>query len=487
MANTQKLSPQGYNINDNPINENPMWDIDATGGGNVPPGGLTGQVLAKKSATDYDTEWVDQSGGGGGVTPAQVQALIDQNLNPVKSNISDIETEQETQNTDISANTTAIGQLDTRVTNINGYAENIYNELNGRTTIVEASVDEFRGKIGDLENLTEGQGREIQGNTNDINAINQSLSGGTATQVLTKVSAENGDYAWRAVPSTGGVTLEQVHEITDPIASDVATNTAGIEMLGTTLRTTDQNVEALTTRVTTAETDIQTNAGDIQTNKTDIEALTPRVTQNETDIATNTGNISDLGSSVSSLESSVNGLEASFNPLNNAVNGAGTTGQVLTRTGTANNAFAWQNPAGGVEPKKIVAIALENVIISGYTGSTQTTYFTWNYTTSGERVTIQNGTNYGGNGSVVALEKDTGNFPSGITDSYCQAVVSFVVNFSDGSQSSGFTGTGVTLVAPVTIQARLQYCLLPLGSIALRIAQSSTGNLNIGLTKLDTL
>lgn len=25
-----------------------------------------GQVLAKKSATDYDTEWVDQTGGGGG-------------------------------------------------------------------------------------------------------------------------------------------------------------------------------------------------------------------------------------------------------------------------------------------------------------------------------------------------------------------------------------------------------------------------------------
>jgi hypothetical protein len=32
----------------------------------VPTGGATGQVLAKASATDYDTEWVDQSGGGSG-------------------------------------------------------------------------------------------------------------------------------------------------------------------------------------------------------------------------------------------------------------------------------------------------------------------------------------------------------------------------------------------------------------------------------------
>lgn len=35
----------------------------------VPTGGTTGQVLAKNSNTDFDTEWVDQTGGsGGGVT-----------------------------------------------------------------------------------------------------------------------------------------------------------------------------------------------------------------------------------------------------------------------------------------------------------------------------------------------------------------------------------------------------------------------------------
>ena len=34
-------------------------------GEGVPTGGTTGQVLAKASNTDYDTEWVDQTGGGG--------------------------------------------------------------------------------------------------------------------------------------------------------------------------------------------------------------------------------------------------------------------------------------------------------------------------------------------------------------------------------------------------------------------------------------
>lgn len=37
-----------------------------TAGVGVPTGGTTGQVLAKKSGSDYDTEWVNQSGGGGG-------------------------------------------------------------------------------------------------------------------------------------------------------------------------------------------------------------------------------------------------------------------------------------------------------------------------------------------------------------------------------------------------------------------------------------
>lgn len=44
-----------------------MDGADGQDGVGVPTGGTTGQVLAKASGTDYDTEWVDQSGGGGTV------------------------------------------------------------------------------------------------------------------------------------------------------------------------------------------------------------------------------------------------------------------------------------------------------------------------------------------------------------------------------------------------------------------------------------
>ena len=51
----------------------PKGDTGDTGeqgpaGVGVPAGGSAGQVLAKASGTDYDTEWINQSGGGGGTS-----------------------------------------------------------------------------------------------------------------------------------------------------------------------------------------------------------------------------------------------------------------------------------------------------------------------------------------------------------------------------------------------------------------------------------
>lgn len=41
---------------------------NGTNGVGVPIGGTSGQVLSKIDATDYNTQWIDQSGGGGGLT-----------------------------------------------------------------------------------------------------------------------------------------------------------------------------------------------------------------------------------------------------------------------------------------------------------------------------------------------------------------------------------------------------------------------------------
>ena len=49
---------------------------DGAAGPGVATGGTTGQVLAKASNTDFDTEWIDQSAGGG-VTAGQAMLFIE--------------------------------------------------------------------------------------------------------------------------------------------------------------------------------------------------------------------------------------------------------------------------------------------------------------------------------------------------------------------------------------------------------------------------
>jgi hypothetical protein len=64
VVGTVPIGPRGPAGADStvPGPEGPQGDP----GQGVPVGGTEGQVLAKNSATNYDTEWVDQTGGGGG-------------------------------------------------------------------------------------------------------------------------------------------------------------------------------------------------------------------------------------------------------------------------------------------------------------------------------------------------------------------------------------------------------------------------------------
>ena len=55
-------SGQSFNVMDGQDGQDGQ---DGAPGVGVPSGGTTGQVLKKKSGTDYDTEWANESGGGG--------------------------------------------------------------------------------------------------------------------------------------------------------------------------------------------------------------------------------------------------------------------------------------------------------------------------------------------------------------------------------------------------------------------------------------
>lgn len=52
------VSPQGYQITKDPVNNNPFWESEEVNPqALLPSGGATGDILRKKSANNYDTEW----------------------------------------------------------------------------------------------------------------------------------------------------------------------------------------------------------------------------------------------------------------------------------------------------------------------------------------------------------------------------------------------------------------------------------------------
>ena len=73
---TVSQTATGYHITITDVSGTDYVDLyngaDGTDGVGVPSGGTAGQVLAKASGTDYDTEWVTPSGGGGGGTPVEI-------------------------------------------------------------------------------------------------------------------------------------------------------------------------------------------------------------------------------------------------------------------------------------------------------------------------------------------------------------------------------------------------------------------------------
>lgn len=69
MSEFNPNSPTGYKLPD-PTNQNPFWDEDTptppSDFHGLPPGGEPGQVLTKSSYADYDADWQEPTGGGGG-------------------------------------------------------------------------------------------------------------------------------------------------------------------------------------------------------------------------------------------------------------------------------------------------------------------------------------------------------------------------------------------------------------------------------------
>lgn len=142
------LGEPGYDTTNNKIkvgNGTSTWTqlsylTDATGN-DIPAGGTTGQVLAKASGTNYDTEWVDQTGGDGGefngtATAIELTGTIPYTNDNVLSTVVDFTRPNNSNNT--------VDAIDTGLTIKRGNNGGIYNSANN----VETNWDSDQSPLG---------------------------------------------------------------------------------------------------------------------------------------------------------------------------------------------------------------------------------------------------------------------------------------------------------------------------------------------------
>ena len=118
-------------------------------GEGVPSGGTTGQVLKKKSNNDYDTEWVNESGGGSGGT----------------SDYTDLNNKPKINNVELSGNKSL---SDLGITNFSGDYNDLSNKPTIPTALSELSSDESHRVVTDIEKSTWNNKSSFSGDYNDL-------------------------------------------------------------------------------------------------------------------------------------------------------------------------------------------------------------------------------------------------------------------------------------------------------------------------------
>lgn len=391
MANNQPLSPQGYNVNDAPVNTNPFWE--AGGGepitGGLPPGGSPGQILEKKTATDYDAQWVDPTTGG--VTMAQVRAITD----PIEEAVTSNKAGQDAINVElwaaINENTPPdLTALTERVTTVEA---NLAQEVEDRVAAIQAlqaQIDAIEGSdIEALEQAVATLQSEVEAlqaalEAIDLTEINAQLAAHTQSiaalesiteqhttdisQLREDLTAETTEREADKVELQGGISanaslIAAVSQRVTILESWQAIAVATLDQLNNDLEaeatTREENDEALGERIDAVIASVNSLkaqwdadiAEAIGTLPADVAALTEDVQQLSTKVDTYDGRITNAEEvAEAASETAANAVAVAEGVADDLAAfevtfEGGTSGQVLTRTG--DNGYTWEDAQGG--------------------------------------------------------------------------------------------------------------------------------------------
>jgi hypothetical protein len=295
MANLQPLSPQGYNITEAPVNTNPFYE-EPSGGGNVPAGGSPGQVLVKKTAADYDTEWQTPDG----VTNAQLNELED------------------TLRADIDAETKARQTQDTA--------------LSGQIADNTAAITAEQTARQDADSaLQQSINAEQQTRQAQDTALSGQIAANAAAVEQETTNRQNAD---NALSQRVTAVEQQVKDLNIP---DVSGLTAEVEQLQGQMTLFENDLNAEEKARAAADTQLQQGLEAEQTARNAaIQEQNTAIQQNADAIAAEQIARQQADTAFQQAIDGKTGLPA-----------GGTEGQVLTKTSGTDYAAEWQDPTGG--------------------------------------------------------------------------------------------------------------------------------------------
>ncbi len=211
------------------------------GSGSVPDGGKTGQVLAKKSDTDGDVEWVDQTGGSD--YESEIASLTSENSQQT-SEIGSLSTENSTQTSEIgslsvsmselasaaasqsaaqseidSTQTSEIGSLSTENSTQTSEISSLASETSAQTSEIASLTSENSTQTSEIGSLS----TENSTQTSEIGSLSVSMSELASTAASTSAAQSEIDSTQTSeIGSLSQASSELASEVT-VIGSEVAT------------------------------------------------------------------------------------------------------------------------------------------------------------------------------------------------------------------------------------------------------------------------
>lgn len=261
-------------------------DTDAATVGQVT--GAIAQATGNLVAYDDATQASVTLGGAGGTT---ITNLADGALGAGSSDAVN-GSQLFATNQNVTTNTTAISNLDGRVTVNEGDIANLQTSVTTNTTNIATNTTNIATNTNDIANIDARVTINEQSINDNSIAIQNLIDGSMGSTDLTVVNSRITQNENDIVDLDGRVTANE-GDIAN-LQTDVATNTTNITAIDGRVSINEDNIASLDTRVTTNEGDIDNLEGRVTVNEGDIADLDVRVTTNEGDIDVLEGRVDNI-------------------------------------------------------------------------------------------------------------------------------------------------------------------------------------------------